>query len=89
MAKKSKKSTPNKREIYVVRADLKRSKAAKAAAPFTITVVFLGRRSVAGIAVGTRLVVDGVVGDHHGRQAILNPRYEILAGDAKEPLPTH
>ena len=42
MAKKSKKSTPNKREIYIVRADLKRSKAAKAAAPFTITVVFLG-----------------------------------------------
>ena len=42
MAKRSKKSTPNKREIYVVRADLKRAKAAKAAAPFTITVVFLG-----------------------------------------------
>lgn len=42
MAKKSKKSTSNKREIYVVRADLKRAKAAKAAAPFTITVVFLG-----------------------------------------------
>ena len=42
MAKKSKKATPNKREVYVVRADLKRAKAAKAAAPFTITVVFLG-----------------------------------------------
>jgi hypothetical protein len=43
VAKKSKKATPNnKREIYVVRADLKRAKAAKAAAPFTITVVFLG-----------------------------------------------
>jgi len=42
VAKQSKKSTPNKREIYVVRADLKRAKAAKAAAPFTITVVFLG-----------------------------------------------
>jgi len=42
VAKKSKKATPNKREVYVVRADLKRAKAAKAAAPFTITVVFLG-----------------------------------------------
>jgi len=42
VAKKSKKSTPNKREVYVVRADLKRAKVAKAAAPFTITVVFLG-----------------------------------------------
>jgi len=42
VAKKAKKATPNKREVYVVRADLKRAKAAKAAAPFTITVVFLG-----------------------------------------------
>src|SRR5262245_31491492 len=37
MAKKKK--TP---ELYVVRADAKIAKAAKAAAPFTITVVFLG-----------------------------------------------
>ena len=42
MAKKTKKSSSSKREVYVVRADLKRAKAAKAAAPFTITVVFLG-----------------------------------------------
>ena len=42
MAKRSKKATSDKREVYVVRADLKRAKAAKAAAPFTITVVFLG-----------------------------------------------
>jgi hypothetical protein len=42
VAKKSKKSSSNKREVYVVRADQKRAKAAKATAPFTITVVFLG-----------------------------------------------
>jgi hypothetical protein len=42
VAKKSKKATPNKREVYIVRADAKRAKAAKAAAPVTITVVFLG-----------------------------------------------
>ena len=42
MAKKKKKAPSNKREVYVVRADAKRAKAAKAAAPFTITVVFLG-----------------------------------------------
>ena len=30
------------RQVYVARADAKRAKAAKAAAPFTITVVFLG-----------------------------------------------
>jgi amino acid transporter len=45
-----------------------------------ITIVFLGRREVPGIGTGTRLVVQGVVGDHHGRLAILNPAYEILAG---------
>jgi len=42
VAKKTKKSSSSKRDVYVVRADLKRAKAAKAAAPFTITVVFLG-----------------------------------------------
>ena len=44
-----------------------------------ISVVFLGRRSIAGIEPGTRLVVDGIVGAHHGHLAILNPRYRILA----------
>ncbi len=43
-----------------------------------ISVVFLGRRSIAGIEPGTRLVVDGIVGSHHGHLAILNPRYRIL-----------
>ena len=53
-----------------------------------ITVVFLGRRRVPGISVGTRLVVDGVVGEHHGHQAILNPTYEILGGGSPPP-PAH
>ena len=53
-----------------------------------MTVVFLGRRRVAGIAVGTRLVVDGVVGEHHGHEAILNPAYEILGGGTPPP-PAH
>jgi hypothetical protein len=43
MAKRSKKATTQEgREVYTVRANEKRAKAAKAAAPFTITVVFLG-----------------------------------------------
>ena len=42
-----------------------------------ISVVFLGRRRIPGIGVGTRLVVEGVVGEHHGRLALLNPAYEI------------
>ena len=43
-----------------------------------IVVVFLGRRRVAGIDVGTRLVVEGMVGAHNGRLAMLNPDYWIV-----------
>jgi DNA/RNA endonuclease YhcR with UshA esterase domain len=43
-----------------------------------ITVAFLGRRSVPGIGCGTRLVVEGMAGDHRGRLAIVNPLYEII-----------
>jgi hypothetical protein len=42
-----------------------------------ITVVFLGRREVAGIHCGTRLAVEGMGGAHHGRLAILNPDYQL------------
>ncbi|HEX3393743.1 MAG TPA: OB-fold nucleic acid binding domain-containing protein [Acidimicrobiales bacterium] len=44
-----------------------------------LAVVFLGRREVAGIRPGTRLLVRGMVGAHDGRLAILNPDYEFLA----------
>lgn len=47
-----------------------------------LSVVFLGRRQVPGIRLGTILAVDGRVGIHHGRLAILNPDYEIQAGPA-------
>jgi hypothetical protein len=43
-----------------------------------LTIVFLGRRAIAGLTVGTRLVVEGTVGEDRGRLAILNPVYEIL-----------
>jgi len=44
-----------------------------------LAVVFLGRREVAGIRPGTRLLARGIVGAHDGRLAILNPEYELLA----------
>jgi RecG-like helicase len=43
-----------------------------------LSVVFLGRRSVAGVDIGTRMMVEGVVGEFHGRLAILNPVYQLL-----------
>ena len=49
-----------------------------------ITLVFLGRRNVPGIKPGVRLQAEGVVGEHGGRLAMLNPSYEILP-DAHAP----
>ncbi|HET6776064.1 MAG TPA: amino acid permease [Acidimicrobiales bacterium] len=46
--------------------------------PGSLSVVFLGRRSLAGIGIGTRLEASGTVGLHKARLAILNPRYRIL-----------
>ncbi|MBV8950078.1 MAG: hypothetical protein JOZ99_04325, partial [Actinobacteria bacterium] len=48
-----------------------------------IAVVFLGRRTVPGVEVGTRLLVEGTAGEYHGRLAILNPQYEIAAEDRR------
>jgi hypothetical protein len=44
-------------------------------------VVFLGRRNVAGIESGTRLLVEGTIGTHGGHVAILNPQYRIIPDD--------
>ena len=43
-----------------------------------ITVVFLGRRSVPGIRLGTSMIVEGRAGSHHGKLAVLNPDYTLL-----------
>jgi amino acid transporter len=48
----------------------------------TLLAVFLGRREVAGVNVGTKLEVTGTAGIHQNRLAILNPSYRLLAGDA-------
>jgi amino acid transporter len=47
-----------------------------------IVLVFLGRRSIGGMKVGTRVVAEGtVVGDERGRLAMLNPDYRFLSDD--------
>jgi len=43
----------------------------------SISVIFLGRRALAGVGVGTRLTVEGTVGVYQNRLAILNPRYQL------------
>lgn len=43
-----------------------------------LAVVFLGRREIPGIRPGTTLTAEGMVSDHQGRLAILNPAYQLL-----------
>ncbi len=55
-----------------------------------MTVVLLGRRQIPGLHTGRRLVAEGVVGDHHGRLAMLNPRIELLPdADVEKPPTSH
>ncbi|HKY67007.1 MAG TPA: amino acid permease [Acidimicrobiales bacterium] len=48
----------------------------------TLLAVFLGRRELAGVKVGSRLEVVGTAGVHQNRLAILNPSYVLLSGSA-------
>ncbi len=45
----------------------------------TLTVVWLGRRRIAGIEPGVALRVQGRVSTQDGRRVIYNPRYELTA----------
>ena len=54
-----------------------------------ILLVFQGRRQIAGIEPGARLVVEGMVGEWARRQAILNPAYELVqAGPEQDRSPS-
>jgi hypothetical protein len=54
-----------------------------------ITLVFLGRRSIAGFHSGTRLVAEGRVAKHRGKLAMMNPVYEILSVAAQAGTDGH
>lgn len=43
-----------------------------------ITLNFLGRREIAGLAVGMEVRAEGMVGEEEGQLTILNPSYELL-----------
>lgn len=42
-----------------------------------VTLVWLGRRRIAGIEVGRAMGVQGRIGVHDGRRVLYNPRYEL------------
>jgi hypothetical protein len=43
-----------------------------------ITIVWLGRRRIAGIAPGRAMQVQGRIGAHQGVRILYNPRYELM-----------
>jgi RecG-like helicase len=43
-----------------------------------LVLVFLGRRTVAGLDLGRKVTATGRVGEHRGYLAILNPWFELL-----------
>jgi predicted thioesterase len=43
----------------------------------SLSVVWLGRRHIAGVEPGRRLRVHGMVTETEGRRAVFNPRYEL------------
>jgi hypothetical protein len=45
-----------------------------------ITALFYGRRSIAGISPGSKLELEGMVGEANGHLAMANPSYALLAG---------
>jgi amino acid transporter len=49
-----------------------------------LTIAFLGRKHLAGVKPGTTIVAEAMIGEHHGKMAMLNPHYEII----NPPSPT-
>jgi hypothetical protein len=44
----------------------------------TVTAVFFGRKKIAGLSPGRRVVIEGMVAPLHGRSFVYNPLYELL-----------
>lgn len=42
-----------------------------------LTLVWLGRRRIAGVEPGRSLAAEGIIGVHGGVRIIFNPRYEL------------
>ena len=42
-----------------------------------VTVVWMGRRTLPGLRLGTRLVVDGMLAEQRGGRRLVNPTFEF------------
>ncbi len=55
----------------------------------SVTVVFLGRREIGGVRLGTIMKITGTTGQHHGIKAILNPDFQLISTPAEPINPDH
>jgi hypothetical protein len=44
-----------------------------------MSVLWMGRRSIPGLTLGTRVVVEGVVGEQRQGRRMVNPSFEFTA----------
>lgn len=44
----------------------------------SITVIWLGRRQIAGVVPGRSIEIQGRIGRHDGQRIMYNPRYELM-----------
>lgn len=44
-----------------------------------LSVLWLGRRTIPGLTLGSRLVVEGVMGQERDRRRVVNPTFEFLS----------
>jgi len=44
-----------------------------------VTVVWMGRRAIRGLSLGTRLVVDGLLAEQRSGKRMVNPSFEFAA----------
>ena len=42
-------------------------------------IVFMGRRGIQGLTLGTKVVVEGVLGEKRGEVRMVNPRFEFAS----------
>jgi hypothetical protein len=50
-----------------------------------LTCVFLGRRQIAGLAPGSRIVAEGTVAELRGHPGMINPDYEFITAPQDSP----
>jgi RecG-like helicase len=43
-----------------------------------VTVVWMGRRTIPGLDLGTRVVVEGLIADQRGERRLVNPSFEFV-----------